>query len=68
MSSGWPPNPMQRRGLPPHLRCAATQILVDDVPTTVRISPTNTRFVGVVPKDVPTEAISASLQDEGFNF
>jgi hypothetical protein len=45
-----------------------TQILVDGVPTTVRISPTNTRFVGVVPNDVATDAITASLRGEGFNF
>jgi hypothetical protein len=43
------------------------QILVDGVPTTVRMSPTRTRFVGVVPEDVGTDAITKALQDD-FNF
>ncbi|UZN02887.1 DUF4157 domain-containing protein [Cellulomonas sp. S1-8] len=47
-----------------------TQILVDGVPTTVRMSPTRTRFVGVVPQDVPTDAITTALTGPGqrFNF
>jgi hypothetical protein len=52
----------------PHLDEVPTEILVDGVPTTVRISPNNTRFVGVVPNDVATDAITASLRGEGFNF
>ncbi|MBD7919947.1 DUF4157 domain-containing protein [Cellulomonas sp. Sa3CUA2] len=46
------------------------QILVDGMPTTVRMSPTRTRFVGVVPQDVPTDAITAALTGpkRTFNF
>ena len=62
------PNTTNLDDIAPHLDEVPTQILVDGVPTTVRISPTNTRFVGVVPDDVATDAITASLQSEGFNF
>jgi hypothetical protein len=62
------PNTTNLDDLAPHLDEVPTQILVDGVPTTVRISPTNTRFVGVVPNDVATDAITASLRGEGFNF
>jgi hypothetical protein len=62
------PNTTDLDDIAPHLDEMPTQILVDGVPTTVRISPTNTRFVGVVPNDVPTDAITASLRGEGFNF
>ena len=44
------------------------RILIDNQPTTVRISPTRTRFVGAVPAGVRTDAIEASLRGEGFNF
>lgn len=62
------PNTTNLDDVASHLDEVPTQILVDGVPTTVRISPTNTRFVGVVPTDVPTDAITASLRGEGFNF
>jgi hypothetical protein len=62
------PNVSEAEGLAPHLDEVPAQILVDGVPTTVRISPTRTRFVGVVPEDVATDAITRSLQDEGFSF
>ena len=62
------PNTTNLDDIAPHLDEVPTQILVDGVPTTVRISPTNTRFVGVVPNDVATDAITRSLQGEGFNF
>ncbi|GAB3146723.1 hypothetical protein GCM10027290_28930 [Micromonospora sonneratiae] len=51
-----------------HLDEVPAQILVDGVPTTVRISPTRTRFVGAVPQDVPMDAITGSLRREGFSF
>jgi uncharacterized protein DUF4157 len=62
------PNTTNLDDVAPHLDEVPTQILVDGVPTTVRISPTKTRFVGVVPDDVATDAITASLKGEGFNF
>jgi hypothetical protein len=62
------PNTTDLDDIAPHLDEVPARILVDGVPTTVRISPTNTRFVGVVPDDVATDAITALLQGQGFNF
>jgi hypothetical protein len=44
------------------------QVLIDDTPTTVHMSPTRTRFVGAVPQDVPVESITKALTDSGFSF
>jgi len=62
------PNVSKAEDIASHLDEVPMQVLVDGVPTTVRISPTKTRFVGVVPEDVATDAITRSLQGEGFSF
>lgn len=62
------PGVSSQEGLPPHLDETPTQILIDGVPTTVRMSPTRTQFVGAVPQDVPTDAITKALRQEGFSF
>ncbi|PWU14374.1 MAG: hypothetical protein C5B50_17500 [Verrucomicrobia bacterium] len=51
-----------------HLDEEAKSILVDGLPTPVRFSPTRTRFVGIVPEDVPVDAITRDLQAQRFNF
>jgi hypothetical protein len=51
-----------------HLDEIPTEILVDGVPTTVRLSPTNTHFVGAVPSDVPTGGISRAMAADNLSF
>ena len=51
-----------------HLDEVPTEILVDGVPTTVRLSPTNTHFVGAVPSDVPTGGISRAMAADNLSF
>jgi hypothetical protein len=51
-----------------HLDEIPTEILVDGVPTTVRLSPTNTHFVGAVPSDVPTGGISRAMAADSLSF
>jgi hypothetical protein len=51
-----------------HLDEVPTEILVDGVPTRVRISPNNTHFVGAVPSDVPTAGISRAMAADNLSF
>jgi hypothetical protein len=44
------------------------RILIDGVPTEVRMSPTRTRFVGALPSDVPSDRIARDLAKEHVSF
>lgn len=52
----------------PNFEEDTTTILIDGVPTSVRLSPTRTRFIGAVPEDVATSSISRHLREQAFNF
>ena len=51
-----------------HIDEVPTEILVDGVPTRVRISPNNTHFVGAVPSDVPTAGVSRAMAADNLSF
>lgn len=46
----------------------AVTILIDGAPTSVRLSPTRTRFVGALPSDVPSAKIADDLTSQGISF
>lgn len=52
----------------PHVDEDVAAILIDGMPELVRLSPTQTRFVGALPADVPAAAIARDLGEQGISF